>query len=165
MSAQHAGSSAQPVRDRVEIPWDQEAEESVVGIAVGSAAGARLATERLTPEDFYRPAYGRVLEITSQLTGMVGEERRISTIARLAGIHHRELAALVENRPCSFDTNGEWAHRVKSAARRRCVMALAAEIYNGASQSATFLRDCAEELLAEITALAPEGHHDGSVNR
>lgn len=147
---------------QVAIPSDQEAEECVVGIAVGSAAGARLATERLAPEDFYRPAYARVLEVAAQLTSVAGEDRRVCTIARLAGVRESELAWLVAERPCSVDSNGAFARRVKEASRRRRIMALASELYNGAaSDSVESLRDSGRELLAELAAL-PERPSDGS---
>jgi hypothetical protein len=101
--------------------------------------------------------FGRVLEIAAQLNGVKGEERRIGTIARLAGVQPAELARLVAERPCSFDSNGAWANRVRVAARRRRIMALAAKVYYGAaSECVSWLSETASDLVAEVTAIEAE---------
>ena len=104
------------------VPSDRYAEEVVVGCAVATVHGAALAVERLTPEDFYVPAMGRLLVAAADITEVVLEPDRIAACASRAEVPAEQVAALVAGRAVMWDSSGSFARRVLDAARRRRTM-------------------------------------------
>jgi replicative DNA helicase len=143
-----------------EIPDDVEAEQCVVGILTATADGARQVAEVLTPEDFYRPGFGRAMDVACQLDSRFDNDHRVAIIANLAGLAVRELEALASSRPSNWDAD-RWVARVKASARRRRVMALAAEIYNNAAAASTVeLTELIDELGMHLAAIPAEHNAD-----
>lgn len=112
------------------IPFDDAAEEAVVGLALQSPARARAVGSRLRPEDFYRPGLGRALEAACQLEAERSESRRIAVVASVAALPEGDLGRIAA---AAVGPVERWVIRVRSASRRRRVMAAGAAIYNGAA--------------------------------
>lgn len=125
------------------IPYDEEAEWMVVALSLASPSAARDAASRLDRDEFYRPALADAFATAVQLRSIDGIERRIALVSQASGIRRADLAARVSERVGPVE---RWTRKVRSAARRRRVMALAARLYNGAA--------CAE--LSELVALVCE---------
>lgn len=122
------------------IPYDGLAEAEVIGCAVGTDTGYRIAAAIVGPADFYTPRYGRLFAACAQL-GQVNDDvlyaaLRVRLAARAAGIDEAEVRRLVDERSRFHDTHGEFAARVAEAARRRRAMAAAAEAYNAIAAGA-----------------------------
>jgi replicative DNA helicase len=116
------------------IPEDPEAEEHIAGTCAASHCGAELAHERLSPADFYWPPALRVFQ-TSVRPELVRLEHdlRIRVLARLSDVDLAWLQRCVDDRPSFLDKAGASAARVRSAAMRRQIMRLAADLYERAS--------------------------------
>jgi replicative DNA helicase len=139
------------------VPIDREAERQVVACAVASSAGARLAAERLSEEEFYDRTLARAFEVAVQLDGIDEHERRIALVVELAGVNRAMLVELVAERSTMVDAAGRSARRVRDTARRRRVMALAAELYNSAADlEPDEISARASAIEAEARALSPE---------
>lgn len=149
--------------DLVSIPVDEEAERVVVGTAIawpGVVASDIL--RRVDPADFYEPAHRRLLEyVCDDLDGepVPGEtalDARVRLLAKAAGVPASYVADLAHH----------WAQlgqrhlaprRVLLASRRRELMALAREAYNGAASldvnGVSSIADRMAELRDEIAEL------------
>lgn len=115
------------------IPVDEEAEAEVVGLAVGSPTGYRLAAAVTDPRDFWIPRYGRAFASCAELADVPTTwdcAERIARAAKLADVDVDELRRLEANRSLFQDTRARFAHRVADAARRRRAMAALADAYN-----------------------------------
>lgn len=119
------------------VPADRYAEEVVVGCAVATVHGAALAAERLTAEDFYWPAHGRLLTATAAIPAVVPEPDRIAACAIRAGLKVDEVAALVAGRGVMWDLSGSYARRVLDAARRRRLMHICEAAYRRIGEGGT----------------------------
>ena len=102
------------------IPVDDDAERAVTGCAIASLAAARLATSRLTAEDFHHPSLWHLVTLAANQPVAPGEQRT-QMVADKAGVPAAWLQQLVDQRPVARDTNGWYATRVRAAAvaRRR----------------------------------------------
>jgi replicative DNA helicase len=109
------------------VPYDEEAEEVVVGCAIASEHGAALASGRLAADDFYTPRLRRLFEAATDLIGVESEADRIAFAAARAGVPEEDVRLLVRTRPVMHDSSGSFACRVREAARRRGVMLAATD--------------------------------------
>lgn len=108
-----------PLTITVNLPYDRVAEEVVIGCAVDTAAGARLAVRRLDPSDFYRPAFAVVIEMLAALDHLAASADRIAAVAERCELPALVLSRAIAERPCLLDSRGGYATRVLHAARRR----------------------------------------------
>jgi replicative DNA helicase len=131
------------VTGTVAIPFDEEAEECIVGTVVATRFGAQLAHERLTSEHFYLPGAARAFgaavrpEVASaeEAATLCGRsDARFCKIAELADVDPRWLARCVAERPTMHDLRGVLAARVVDAARRRHVMRFASDLHCAAAE-------------------------------
>jgi replicative DNA helicase len=129
------------------VPCDEEAEEMAVAYAVASPDSARRVAEQLAPQDCYRRRNAWALAAAADLGRVAEQERRVALVADVCGFRPAELAVLVAGR---FGPIERWTRKVRTAARRRRAMALAARIYNGAADAT------AEELVALARKLVAE---------
>ena len=138
----------------VPIPCDEEAEWMIVALAIAHPDNATAAVGQLAPDDFYHPGLAAALEVAVQLDGVMDLTRRISAVALATGIREAAITAHVADR---VGPVARWSDKVRSSARRRRAMALAARIYNGAAAaSVAELADVAQELCAELETAATE---------
>lgn len=135
------------------VPHDREAETTVVACAAASRTGARLASERVNPDDIWDPKLARIYRAALKVgddeplngTDEDGLTARLQRIAATAGVPIAELRALVADRPVMWDTAGGYARRVTDAARRRNVMTVCARVYNELAGGSR-IDDVADEL-------------------
>lgn len=107
--------------------YDAVAERAVAGCAVASAEGSRLACERLDAEDFYDPALGRLVDLSSWVAADPGriddlelaDEARAREVAAMADRPRTWVLGIVRSRLSLVDASGAMADRVKAAAGRR----------------------------------------------
>lgn len=99
------------------IPYDREAEEQLAAVIVATPQGAQLAASRLSPSDFHRPEFGRILDALPSVR-LSDVEERIAVASEVSGMFVAELRQMVHDRPHD-DRSGALAGRVKSAAESR----------------------------------------------
>lgn len=115
----------------MQVPFDEEAEEEVIGCALRTPWGAELARARLEPEDFYVPAHQRLFAVAHRITAEQSDvEGRAAQAARLGEVPERVALALLTGGCVMADSGGAYAKRVAAAARRRRAMEALAEAYN-----------------------------------
>jgi replicative DNA helicase len=127
------------------IPYDDEAERQVVGSVVANRDAAHRSSGLLSPDEFYRPAFGLAFEAACQLGGVSAQERRLEIVAQATGLSARVLTELVNEWCPSIE---RWCCRVRQAARRRRLMALASQVYN---EAATLSPGAVSALSAEMS--------------
>ncbi|MGD0880103.1 MAG: hypothetical protein ABSB09_00855 [Acidimicrobiales bacterium] len=141
----------------VAIPWDKDAEEIVAAFVVGDMESALAASKVLDGTDFYDRRLGRIFSIAVQLTAISAEDDRVHAVAELADVDFEWLVSFTDNRPARRDRTGAYARSVREKARRRRVMGIAAQLYNGASRAETAtLSQMAAAISQEVTALVTE---------
>ena len=149
-----------PLSITVHLPYDRVAEEVVIGCAVDTAAGARLAVRRLDPSDFYRPAFAAVIEMLTTLDHLGDSADRIAAVAERCELPALVLSRSVAERPCLLDSRGGYANRVLHAARRRRMVLAALTLAEAAAtaHTAAELQHALDQLMAAwssaVTALA-----------
>lgn len=117
-------------------PFDGYAESVIAGCATASRRGARLAQNRLAPDDFWDPRLRRIfeaaLDIDDSLDGISEDssQERLRIVADRATVPLPDIRRLVSDRPVQWDTTGTYADKIARAAQARKVMALCAQIYN-----------------------------------
>jgi replicative DNA helicase len=116
--------------DDLQVPFDELAERIVIGCAVATPVGARLQLGRVTAGDFYRPAHGRLLEACRQIEHLNDPDERVLAVAEITGVPIAYVQQLVDDRPVMHGRLPGPANRVLDAARRRKLMAAAAELFN-----------------------------------
>lgn len=119
------------------VPADYGAEVVVVACAVATVHGAALATERLSPGDFWFPAHGRLLAAAAAIGGVLPEAERIAACAATTGLAAAEVGALVDGRNVMWDLSGSFARRVLDAARRRRIMHVCEAAYRRLGEGGT----------------------------
>lgn len=112
------------------VPWDEQAERTVIGCALATPAGARLARARLSPDDFYRPAHAWLFAVLDRVDHLDASEERARSAAGLAGVDCSLAEQLVEERAVMWDRSGSYAARVAATARARLVMHQASDVVN-----------------------------------
>lgn len=132
------------------IPEDTAAEEVVAAVCVRSAAGASLAIERLTAEDFYSPGCRRVFAAAALLPDS-DEATRSAVAAAVAHVDDRWVAGILDRLPCALDSNGGHALRVFEASMRRRYMRGAADLHVAAASLWVPLTEV-EALAKEVAA-------------
>lgn len=125
-----------------QVPQDPEAEEALVGAILSSTDAAILASGRIGPEELYNETLRRIWEVVAQLDAVRLERERVRLVASALDIREESLWHLVEDTPTLRDGDGRYASRIRTAARRRRLMAFAAHLYNGAADESP------EQLLA-----------------
>jgi hypothetical protein len=119
------------------LAFDELAERQETGVAIGSLQGQRLAAGRTDPADLYDLRVRRVFTAAIKLPeSAMSEALRIANVATSARVDATEVRELLEQRITYVDPNGMWARRIKVAACRRCLMAIAAEEHNFAGAEA-----------------------------
>lgn len=121
------------------IPYDPQAEAEVVGNAVRTDKGFRIAAAVVTPGDFYTPKFARLFAASAELGDVPhgwDSSERIRLAAAAADVDEAEVRALVFDGSRFHDVHGEFAHRVAEVARRRRAMAAAAEVFNALGDGA-----------------------------
>jgi hypothetical protein len=137
------------------IPFDEYAESQIVGLVVASASDAGLAAGQVESDEFYRPAFGHAFDTAGQITAISEQWRRVNIVAEGTGLRAQELAALVDD---ACPPVGRWCRRVRIAARRRRIMALAADLYNtAATATREDLAEFASDLALEVELIQAEG--------
>lgn len=113
------------------VPYDEVAEEEVVGVVVGSAYGAELVVGRgIRPDDFYKPTHARLFATVEHLGGIIDDDERAEIAAELAAVDLDEVLELVHRRCVAWDESGSFSRRVQKAARARAAMQALADAYN-----------------------------------
>ncbi len=140
----------------LDVPWDEMAERCVVGCAIATASGAAAQAVLVRADDFYSASYRRLYNAALSLDAIetalpvccTAAVRggtwcanhpyvaslttvRVAAVAMIADAYILEVAELVDERPMMWGTAGTYAARVVEGARRRAMMAAAAEIFNG----------------------------------
>lgn len=119
------------------VPYDEIAEEEVVGVVVGSRHGAGLILDRgITVEDFYKPLHRSLFATVEHLAELVDDDERARIAAEKAGADLEEVVALVRNRCVQWDEAGTFCRRVQHAARRRDAMQACSDAYNALGEGA-----------------------------
>lgn len=119
----------------MQVPYNEVAEEEVIGCAVATRHGAELAAERLDVDDFYKPAHRRLFASAYELPDG-DEEDRLALAAAEAVVDQAEVRQICRARCAMFDTAGTFAQRVSSAADRRRTMKTLAEAFNALGSGA-----------------------------
>ncbi len=136
------------------IPHDAAAERQAAGLAIASSAAARRLRELLNPDEFYDPGLGRAFDAACQLLGVEDPERRLLAVAAAVDRPVSQLARLVADQ---LGAPERWAARIRSAGRRRRLMAVAAQLYAAAALDAPDqLLDLVGTLGADVQALIAE---------
>ncbi len=139
------------------IPFDPDAEMLTAAFAVGDGASATAASEVVTGADFYDRTLGRIFDTAVQLSAVRGTDRRIRAVAQATGVRAGELGRMCDNRPAIRDLSARRAWLVRATARRRRLMAQAAELHNDAALAdPTQLRRLASSIAAEADALSAD---------
>lgn len=118
-----------------EVPFDNEAERTVIGCCVDSDAGYRQAAEVLEAADFYVPVNQRLFAACGHMTDLVApdidtRETRIRTAATLAGVPTEVVRSVVDDRAVQWDRGRGYTARVRAESIRRFRMTAAYELYN-----------------------------------
>lgn len=139
------------------IPFDPEAEMLAAAFAVGDGASADVAAAVVTGADFYDRGLGRIFDTAVQLRAVRGTDRRIQAVAQATGVRANDLDRMCDSRPAIRDPSARHAWRVRETARRRRIMAQAAELHNDAALAdPTQLRRVARSMAAEAEALCDD---------
>jgi replicative DNA helicase len=146
------------LRDRIP-PQNLEAEQATLGSALLQANAIVEVQRILSAPDFYRQAHGEIWlaisELASQnepvdLMTLQDELRRRGWLEQVGGVDY--LMALVDSVPTAANA-AYYADRVKDAAIRRRLMALASEITVKASDEEHEIKQIIEHTIAQLLAL------------
>lgn len=123
------------------VPYDEIAEEEVVGVVVGSRHGAGLVLDRgIGAEDFYKPLHRSLFTAveyaTSQLSEVTDDDERARIAAEVAGAELEEVVGLVRRRCVQWDEAGTFCRRVQAASRSRAAMRALADAFNALGEGA-----------------------------
>lgn len=119
------------------VPYDEIAEEEVVGVVVGSRHGAGLVVSRgITAEDFYKPLHAALFATVEQMGDLTDDDERAARAADLAEVDIDEVHRLVRWRCVQWDEAGTFCRRVKQASRARAMMQALADAYNALGEGA-----------------------------
>lgn len=136
------------------VPFDEYAEAQIIGLVVASAKDAGLAAGEVEPGEFYRPAFGQAFDMAGQIAAVPDQWRRVSIVAEGTGLRAQQVAALIDD---ACPPVGRWCRRVRIAARRRRVMALAADLHNtAATATPEDLAEIASDLALEVELIRAE---------
>lgn len=113
------------------VPYDEVAEEEVIGVVIGSPYGAGLIVGRgLVVDDFYKPTHARLFAVIDELKGIDTDDDRAERASELAAVPRTEVNELVHRRCVAWDESGCFSRRVQAAARLRAAMTAFADAFN-----------------------------------
>lgn len=139
------------------IPFDPDAEMLAAAFAVGDGASATAAAAVVTGADFYDRTLGRIFDTAVQLSAVRGTDRRVGVVAQATGVRASKLDRMCDSRPAIRDLSARHAWLVREMARRRRLMAKAAELHNDAALAdSEQLRRLAVSIAAEAQALCDD---------
>jgi len=156
----HSGGASVP-------PHNVEAEESVLGAVMMSAEAANIALERLSAEDFYRPAHQHVFEA---ITGLFDANqpidaitvadalRRAGTLDRIGGVPF--LTRVLDTVPTTSNVD-YYAEIVAETSARRRLLAAGATVGRLAMQGDREIAEVLDSAEQAVFAVAERRVGDG----
>ena len=156
-----------PLGDEIKLPWDEHAERAVLGAVILDETALDAAAERLTPDDFHRPAHRAIFQaLLSLSTGsqpidlvtLRRELERLGLLERAGGPAY--VSSLVDGLPLSTNI-ASYSDIVLDRSLLRRLLSITEELRGEASKGIHTAVDLIDRAESRLFSLSDSGHRGG----